>query len=75
MKNLPDLHGCKSPLKITFEDGRVWEDVQLDYVYYARANPQPDEEPEEDDIGVTYQGLEYSIVASRIKKIEFKKKD
>ncbi|WP_121022621.1 hypothetical protein [Helicobacter vulpis] len=74
MKNLPDMSKYPSPLKITFEDGDVWENVRRDYVYRAPANPQPDEELEEDEIGVTYQGMKYSLKASEIKAIKSLKK-
>ncbi|WP_163499807.1 hypothetical protein [Helicobacter suis] len=70
MKNLPDMDNYTRLLKITFVDGRVWENVKLDGYDYAPSNLQEDEVDLEDELTVTYQGIGYSIRASRIQKIQ-----
>ncbi|WP_163532060.1 hypothetical protein [Helicobacter suis] len=70
MENLPDMDKYTSPLKITFVDGRVWEGAKLDGVYYVGNYSYVPEDDNEDELFVTYQGMGYSIKASRIQTIE-----
>ncbi len=63
------------PLKITFVDGDIWENVELEAVYYAGNYSYVPEDDNEDELFTTYQGIGYSIKASEIQEIESQKQN
>ncbi|WP_163499814.1 hypothetical protein [Helicobacter suis] len=75
MQNLPDMSKYPPPLKITFADGDIWENVKLEGVYYVGNYSYVPEDDNEDLLFVTYQGIMYSIKALEIQEIESQKQN